>query len=99
MAEGENQRRAPAAAGTCPPPAGPSPSPPPPRAAPRPRQGAATVRQLMPEVVTIFLAAESEAALAARLVGRATEPLDKLVTRVQTAREVRRGRLGGACRI
>jgi guanylate kinase len=53
----------------------------------------------MPEVVTIFLAAESEAALAARLVGRATEPLDKLVTRVQTAREVRRGRLGGACRI
>ncbi|KAI8468682.1 MAG: P-loop containing nucleoside triphosphate hydrolase protein [Monoraphidium minutum] len=50
-------------------------------------QGAATVRRLMPEVVSIFLAAESEAALAARLVGRATEPLEKLVTRVQTARE------------
>ncbi|GBF92997.1 guanylate kinase [Raphidocelis subcapitata] len=50
-------------------------------------QGAATVRKLMPEVISIFLAAESEAALAARLVGRATEPLEKLVTRVQTARE------------
>lgn len=50
-------------------------------------QGAATVRRLMPEVVSIFIAAESEAALAARLVGRATEPLEKLVTRVQTARQ------------
>ncbi len=54
-------------------------------------QGAATVRRLMPEVVSIFLAAESEAALVGRLVGRATEPLDKLLTRVQTAREVSSG--------
>jgi hypothetical protein len=46
----------------------------------------------MPEVISIFLAAESEAALAARLVGRATEPIEKLVTRVQTAREVRGSR-------
>jgi guanylate kinase len=50
-------------------------------------QGAATVRKLMPDAITIFLAAESEAALAARLVGRATEPIEKLVTRVATARE------------
>lgn len=54
-------------------------------------QGAATVRQLMPEVVTIFLAAESEAALVHRLVGRATEAPEKVVTRVETARaELRR---------
>lgn len=43
----------------------------------------------MPEVVTIYIAAENEAALVTRLVGRATEPVDKLLTRVQTAREVR----------
>ncbi|KIY98388.1 hypothetical protein MNEG_9573 [Monoraphidium neglectum] len=41
----------------------------------------------MPEAISVFLAAESEASLAARLVGRATEPLDKLITRVRTARE------------
>lgn len=43
----------------------------------------------MPEVVSIYIAAESEAALVTRLVGRATEPVDKLLTRVQTARKVR----------
>jgi len=50
-------------------------------------QGAATVRKLLPEAVSIFLVAESEASLAQRLVARKTEPLDKLLLRVQTARE------------
>ena len=54
-------------------------------------QGAAAVRRLLParRLTTVFVAAESEAALAARLVGRATEPVEQLVTRVATAREVR----------
>lgn len=50
-------------------------------------QGAATVRELIPDAVSIFIVAESEAALAARLIARKTEPLEKLIVRVQTARE------------
>jgi guanylate kinase len=50
-------------------------------------QGAATVRQLLPDAVTIFMVADSEAALVARLVARQTEPLDRLLVRVGTARE------------
>jgi guanylate kinase len=49
-------------------------------------QGAATVRKLLPGVVSVFLVAESEAQLVARLVSRKTEPMDKMLTRVQTAR-------------
>lgn len=49
-------------------------------------QGAATVRSLLPGVVSIFLVAESEAQLVARLVSRKTEAMDKMLTRVQTAR-------------
>jgi guanylate kinase len=50
-------------------------------------QGAATVRRLMPDVVTVFLVAESEAELVQRLLDRKTEPLDKMLVRVQTAKE------------
>jgi guanylate kinase len=46
------------------------------------------VRRLLPGVVGVFLVAESEAQLVARLVSRKTEPLDKMATRVQTARRV-----------
>lgn len=49
-------------------------------------QGAATVRKLLPGVVNVFIVAESEAQLVARLVSRKTEPMDKMLTRVQTAR-------------
>lgn len=51
-------------------------------------QGAATVRQLLParSLVSVFLAAESEAALAARLAARGTESPSALATRVATAR-------------
>lgn len=50
-------------------------------------QGAATVRKLMPNVVTIFLVADSEASLVTRLVSRKTEEKEKLLLRVATARE------------
>eukprot|EP00793_Prasinoderma_coloniale_P004204 PRCOL_00006380-RA len=50
-------------------------------------QGAATIRKLLPESVSIFITAESEAKLASRLVGRKTEPPHKLVERVGTARD------------
>eukprot|EP00775_Hariotina_reticulata_P012441 gene12441-12578_t len=51
-------------------------------------QGAATVKSLMPEnLLSVFLVAESEAQLVQRLVSRKTEPLDKMLTRVQTARQ------------
>ncbi|KAK9821119.1 hypothetical protein WJX81_000604 [Elliptochloris bilobata] len=50
-------------------------------------QGAATVRRLLPGAVLVFLVAETEAQLVRRLVDRKTEPLDKMLTRVQTARE------------
>lgn len=38
-------------------------------------QGAATVRTMMPEAVSIFLVAESEAKLVQRLVARKTEDM------------------------
>jgi guanylate kinase len=50
-------------------------------------QGAATMRRLLPGAVFVFLVAESEAALVSRLVSRKTEPPDKLLLRVATARE------------
>jgi hypothetical protein len=49
-------------------------------------QGAATVKRLMPEAITIFVAAESEACLVSRLAARNTEDVDRLATRVATAR-------------
>ncbi|KAK9804883.1 hypothetical protein WJX72_010070 [[Myrmecia] bisecta] len=50
-------------------------------------QGAATIRHLIPEAVSIFLVAESEAKLVSRLIARKTEPLDKMLVRVETARQ------------
>lgn len=50
-------------------------------------QGAATMRRLLPGAVFVFLVAESEHALAHRLVSRKTESPDKLLLRVATARE------------
>ena len=50
-------------------------------------QGAATVKRMIPHAISIFLVAESEASLVKRLVSRKTEPLDKLVIRVDTARD------------
>lgn len=50
-------------------------------------QGAATVKQLLPGIVTIFLVAESEAELVQRLLDRKTEAFDKMVVRVETARQ------------
>lgn len=51
-------------------------------------QGAATVRKLLPpqSCVSVFLVAESEVALAARLAARGTETPEDLATRVATAR-------------
>ena len=49
-------------------------------------QGAATVRQLVPQAVTIFLTAESEAALLERLRRRHTEEESQLDRRIKTAR-------------
>ena len=54
-------------------------------------QGAATIRRLVPEAVTIFLSAESEEALIERLRRRKTEDLAQLERRIETARnELRR---------
>lgn len=50
-------------------------------------QGAATIRKLIPEAVTIFLAAESEEELVARLRERKTESADNLKMRIATARQ------------
>lgn len=50
-------------------------------------QGAATIRQLVPNAVTIFLNAESEEELIRRLRERKTEPEDKLKMRIATARQ------------
>jgi guanylate kinase len=50
-------------------------------------QGAATIRKLIPNAVTIFLTAESEEELVRRLHERHTEADDKLKMRVATARE------------
>lgn len=54
-------------------------------------QGAATIRDLVPEAVTIFLTAESEEALIERLKRRKTEDPSQLERRIETARnELRR---------
>ena len=54
-------------------------------------QGAATIRQLVPNAVTIFITAESEEILVRRLRERKTEPPDQLKMRIVTARrELRR---------
>ena len=50
-------------------------------------QGAATVRGLIPDAVSIFITAESDRALVSRLISRKTEDEDTLTVRVQTARE------------
>jgi len=49
-------------------------------------QGAATIRNLVPNAVTIFLNAESEDELIRRLRDRKTEPEGKLKMRIATAR-------------
>ncbi|MBW7881203.1 MAG: guanylate kinase [Caldilineaceae bacterium] len=54
-------------------------------------QGAATIRSLVPNAVTIFLTAESEEELVRRLQQRKTEEADQLKMRIVTARrELRR---------
>lgn len=50
-------------------------------------QGAATIRRLVPNAVTIFLTAESEEELIRRLEERKTEDPDKLKMRIVTARQ------------
>jgi guanylate kinase len=50
-------------------------------------QGAATIRKLVPNAVTIFLTAESEEELIRRLQERKTEDPDKLKMRIATARQ------------
>lgn len=50
-------------------------------------QGAATIRSLIPNAVTIFLAAESEEKLVTRLQERKTEAADQLKMRIATARQ------------
>ena len=50
-------------------------------------QGAATVRKLVPNAVTIFLVAESEEELERRLRERKTERADNLKMRITTARQ------------
>jgi guanylate kinase len=50
-------------------------------------QGAATIRKLIPNAVTIFLTAEDEDELVRRLHERKTEDDDKLKMRVATARQ------------
>ena len=54
-------------------------------------QGAATIRRLVPQAVTIFLTAESEDALIERLRRRHTEDESQFARRIETARaELRR---------
>jgi guanylate kinase len=51
-------------------------------------QGAETIRSMLGDGgVFIFLAAESEAALVRRLVERKTESMEKVLLRLETARE------------
>lgn len=50
-------------------------------------QGAATIRKLVPNAITIFLIAESEGELVRRLQERKTEDADKLKMRTVTARQ------------
>ena len=49
--------------------------------------GARTIKQVMPEAFTVFLAPPSWAALEARLTGRGTESADVMQRRLATARE------------
>ena len=92
--EGGSPPSAPSAAAAVPAPSDPSSPPPPPGAGAGvvvlrlDVQGAATVRSLLPpsSCVSVFLVAESEAALAARLSARGTETPQALATRVATAR-------------
>jgi guanylate kinase len=50
-------------------------------------QGAATIRQLVPEAVLVFLSCESEAELVARLTARRTESEESLRARLTIARQ------------
>jgi guanylate kinase len=50
-------------------------------------QGAATIRKMIPEAVTVFLTAESEDELIRRLKARKTEEAGKLAMRIVTARQ------------
>lgn len=50
-------------------------------------QGAETVRKLVPNAVLIFLTAENEAALVARLKARKTESPEQFTLRIATARQ------------
>ncbi len=50
-------------------------------------QGAATIRKLIPNAVTIFLTSESEEELVRRLQERKTEDPGKLKMRIATARQ------------
>ena len=50
-------------------------------------QGAATMRSILPTAISIFIVAENERNLVSRLVSRKTEQADKLLIRVETARE------------
>ena len=50
-------------------------------------QGAATIRRLIPEAVTIFLVSENEEELMQRLRERKTESPDRLKMRIATARK------------
>lgn len=50
-------------------------------------QGAATIRRLVPDAITVFLTAESEEALVERLLRRKTEDLAQLERRIETARK------------
>ena len=47
-------------------------------------QGAATVRRLLPRVVSVYITASSEAELVHRLVARKTESVEALIERVRT---------------
>ena len=50
-------------------------------------QGAATIRKMVPQAVTIFLVASSEEEMVERLHQRRTEDAGKLAMRIATARE------------
>ena len=50
-------------------------------------QGAATIRDLCPEAVLIFLTTASEEEMVGRLKGRRTESMDELKLRIATARK------------
>ena len=50
-------------------------------------QGAATVRRLVPEAVSIFITAPTEEELVVRLRSRKTEPLDQLQLRIAESRQ------------